>query len=138
MLEKMPTPCRTTINEEFESPNSSSDFRHMILSFMNKCEDMAIRCVNKANVLFSTGNVYLFHPHLNSLFSRACKTMFGSSSSAHILPSWAKQVAQMSLDSWSPILIVPATSLKQVSKNTWMLRHCASHPRRQLRTKWPF
>jgi hypothetical protein len=36
MLEKMSTPCRTTTNEESESPNGNNDLRHMHDTFIHE------------------------------------------------------------------------------------------------------
>jgi hypothetical protein len=42
MLMKMLAPCRIAIDEEFEVFKGNNDCRHIISSFMKKCEDMAI------------------------------------------------------------------------------------------------
>lgn len=74
------------------------------------------------------------------LFCRACRTMFGPPST-----SFHHEQNKLHTCRWTQghqSLIVPTTNLKQVSKNTWMSKHCARlqaiQSRSQPRTKWPF
>jgi hypothetical protein len=60
MLEEMLAPCRIAIDEEFEVFKGNNDCRHIISSFMKKCEDMAISCEDRANVCFSMWNLFCF------------------------------------------------------------------------------
>lgn len=113
MLEKMPTPCRTTTNEESETPHGSNDSRHMIPSFKKKCEDMAIHCENNANVLFSIWNLCSFHPHLNLCFfffvlAEPCLDLLPLPTFFH----HGQNKLHMSLDLGSPIFDRPCHKFK--------------------------
>lgn len=97
MLEEMLAPRHTIIDEEFESFDDSNDNGHIIPSLMKKCEDIAINCEDRENVCFSLECVLVSSSIEFMLFSCACKTVFGCPFFTHILPSWAKQIANMSL-----------------------------------------
>lgn len=140
MLEKMSTPCCTTTNEKFESPYGNNDFRHMIPSFMEKMRIKPYVVKTKQMFHFPYGTIIYLSSFELMLFCRACRTMFGPPST-----SFHHEQNKLHTCRWTQghqSLIVPTTNLKQVSKNTWMSKHCARlqdiQSRSQPRTKWPF